>query len=280
MTIRPRADTSNSRGQKNYNKSYRLAPFCDTRLDSADFIFNLLVHALRRGQVYGNTIEDVLDDACTYEDRRIRWKHEEWPLIPAEKRIKTLPFKTVPRPEKPATAKEISMAVTSAGRQVGIIEPICAHDLRRGVAKDTGRLGNNARVFASHAVAEQLDHTNSTWLRGTTAGYTGSSTELMANKRAKQPPDTEFRRIFATSPFVRAPITKHDHEEWRAQNPQSSSLSKWQIIDRIEATRIKDWQEAQKNAMVVAAKAAPGKCPCSCSVLCRVHHSGFTYHTC
>jgi hypothetical protein len=128
---------------------------------------------LRAGYTYGTTLEEVLQDACSNNNRRIRWTPQalKRPIFSAINTQGTLLIR-----EKPAPVGQISISTKKAGLVAGILAPITAYDIRRGAARDIAYSGSSSRRAAKE-VARGLGHTPRTADHGATDMYIGPTKE-------------------------------------------------------------------------------------------------------
>ncbi|OAL32774.1 hypothetical protein AYO20_07730 [Fonsecaea nubica] len=139
----------------------------------------LLVHALRNGFCYGNTISDVLKDALASRGKRIRWKYPDQPVLCSVGADQRLQLGT------PAPVSQIKRGVRRMAGVAGILEKVNARDLRRGTARDLAHLSKTFKGVSDNNVAAGLGHTRASLGRGVTDRYAGPVQEDLLTARTK-----------------------------------------------------------------------------------------------
>jgi hypothetical protein len=118
---------------------------------------DLIAHALRQGLFEdGDTSPEVLAAAKGRGDRQLRWKNPQLPFVPDMHRgVKTLLII-----DKPALTGQARNTISTMGDLASCLPVLHTHDIRRGGAKDLGRIDRKALNENHEGISMDLGHHN------------------------------------------------------------------------------------------------------------------------
>lgn len=140
----------------------------------------LLIMAMRTGQTYGTTIEDVLDHTRR-TDGRVHWRSPERPVICAQNPSR---LTEVNRPVDP---NQLNALLKKMADGTGISDRVTTHAIRRGAIRDVGHLPQSTVNLTDSAIAAAVaGHSWRSLQSGVTDDYIGSRQVDFHNLRADQ----------------------------------------------------------------------------------------------
>lgn len=206
----------------------------------------LLVHALRTGQTYGVTIDEVLAHTSQRHDRTVQWKNPDYPVLCGIDRHSFL------RPTYPAPANQLAATIKTMGLVAGILQPITANDVRNGSARDIAHLKKGMRGTDHRATALQIGHSEETVRSGTTAYYIGAMQDTIYNMRAAEMFEDRLAPRLAAQPFVGQKSKPADIDriiEQQGGDLGDSNLRK-RVSEALKSDAVRAWREREKERMV------------------------------
>lgn len=106
----------------------------------------LLILALRLGNVYARTIDEVLQQAAQRRDKAIIWAHPKRPVLCAF----DMANRSV-KPDTPAATHQLSHTMAEAGLKASFLTRVLAHDMRMGAARDVVNLKSPINGYEDRA---------------------------------------------------------------------------------------------------------------------------------
>ena len=91
----------------------------------------LLIVAMRFGNVYGRTVQEVLEDTSKQNDRVIRWKYPKRPVLCRMPRGLNTHF------DDPAPISQLNNSLKQIGLAAKVLDHLTSHGVRRGAMRDT-----------------------------------------------------------------------------------------------------------------------------------------------
>lgn len=137
----------------------------------------LLIHCLRQGLVHGTTLEELLQHTASRPDRVIEWRFPDRPVLSA---FTSGPYRC--DLDAPAGVELLHQTMREMGLVAGMRNRVYTHALRLGFARAVAHLPasvTDGTANATSGAARSLGHTSSSFQRGVTDAYVGS-TSLMA----------------------------------------------------------------------------------------------------
>lgn len=156
-----------------------LRPLDDVQYIHVCPIALLMVHTLRNGLVYGNTVEEVLQDAAKQSDKRVRWKYPDRPVLCS---ISSGPHRC--DLASVTATHQVMNTVKQMGVISGVLSRIYGHSLRLGAIRDFAHIDKSSASRTIDEVRQFAGHTHGAMVRGVTERYTGEVAQETYNLRA------------------------------------------------------------------------------------------------
>jgi len=163
----------------------------------------ILILALRSGNVYGSTIDQVLEHTKARTDRTIQWRFPDRPVL-----CGSTATGGVLNWEQLALRQKGSRALVKANNILGSSQKITLHNLRFGAAEDLQVIHPHAAAGISlDAISNELGHTPVARLKGVGLIYAQaySTEDHWARRVELQPEQLPFNKfVSATEPKAQA----------------------------------------------------------------------------
>lgn len=226
---------------RNADVVHYLRPLDETESQHVCPIIWLLVHALRNGLVYGNTLPEVLDRAFIRPDRLIEWTQPTLPVLPAFTHDSSIRCDLA----KPARPGQLLATIKQMGLVSNILCRVYTHATRLGAIRDIAHLPKSNETFGyvTDEHRQVMQHSTTSFSKGLTENYVGGHTQELYNARAanKSKPHRREPRFSSTSAMdlVKAPVTDQEVREWKERNEPSSGGQGKKYKDSSDKIRIR-----------------------------------------
>jgi hypothetical protein len=207
----------------------------------------LLVLALRLGQTYGVTIDEVLEHTSRRHDRTIQWKNPDHPVLCSIRKGRR--FLQV---DNPAPARQLTDTVKVMGLIAGILVPIASRDIRSGAARDIAHIKKGMRGTDQRAAALHIGHSEDSVRAGTTAHYIGALQNTVYNMRAADPLEDRLAPQQAAEGFAARRCLPGEIDQWVLE--QGGDIRDANARKRaslaLKSDAVHSWREKEKDRTV------------------------------
>lgn len=194
----------------------------------------VLIQAMRIGQTYGSTIENILQHTKN-SDSRVRWKYPDRPLICSHSQ------RTGTLVNEPISVAQLNQNLQDMATQAGLASRVTTHAIRRGALRDLTHLPEPLTIANRLGAAMLAGHSKHAFNSGVTDMYIGGiQTDTFKLRVNNRDWEDEMRPTFGP-PNELQRLRPHETTVYmEAKSMQTESPN-----ERAEATR---WLRKERSA--------------------------------